>query len=141
MTLLLTLIALAGALIVTLVTCIQVLYLESLRIRARELPSLQFFKETLEAKIGIETERGTLTFSVVKHLGLAIVGCLTLAVTWQGAPVWQALTAAILLVGAFTVIGTHIVPQIVYPKSDGRGLLPLVPLFRRISVPARPPPS
>ena len=36
--------------LVTLVTCIQVLYLESLRIRARELPSLQFFKETLESR-------------------------------------------------------------------------------------------
>jgi CBS domain containing-hemolysin-like protein len=138
MALLLTIIALAAALIVTLVTCVQLLYLESLRIRARELPSLQFFKETLEAKIGIETERGTLTFSVVKHLGLAVVGCLTLAVTWQGAPVWQGLLAAILLVSAFTVIGTHIVPQIVYRKSDGRGLLPLVPLFRVVAILARP---
>ena len=47
---------------------IQVLYLESLRIRARELPSLEFFKETLEAKIGLETELGALTFSLVKHI-------------------------------------------------------------------------
>ncbi len=69
-----------AALVVTLVTCIQVLYLESLRIRARELPSLQFFKETLESKIGLETERGALTFSLVKHVGLAVLGCLALAI-------------------------------------------------------------
>jgi hypothetical protein len=39
MTLLLTILAGAAALVVTLVTCIQLLYLESLRLRARELPS------------------------------------------------------------------------------------------------------
>jgi len=137
-TLALTVIALVAALIVTLVTCIQLLYLESLRIRTRELPSLQFFKETLEGRIGIETERGTLTFSVVKHLGLAIVGCLTLAVTWQIQQDWQGLFAAMFLVSVYTVIGTHIVPQIVYRKSDGRGLLPLVPLFRIVAILARP---
>ncbi len=138
MTLLLTVLAGAAALIVALVTCIQLLYLESLRIRARELPSLQFFRETLEPKIGLDTERGALTFSVVKHLGLAVVGCLTLAVTWMGTPGWQALTAAILMVSAFTVLGTHILPQIVYRKSDGKGLLPLVPLFRAVAMLSRP---
>ncbi len=42
-------------------------------------PSLEFFKETLESKLGLETERGSLTFSLIKHLGLAVIGCLTLA--------------------------------------------------------------
>ena len=138
MTLVLTIVAIAAAIIVTLVTCIQLLYLESLRIRTRELPSLEFFKDTLEAKIGMETERGTLVFSVVKHLGLAIVGCLTLAVTWTKTQDWQGLIAAGVLVSAYTVLGTHIVPQIVYRKSDGRGLLPLVPLFRVVAILARP---
>ena len=35
--------------LICLVTLIQLLYMESLRIRARDLPALQFFKETLEA--------------------------------------------------------------------------------------------
>src|ERR1041384_3922956 len=138
MTLLLTILAGAAALIVTLVTCIQLLYLESLRIRTRELPSLEFFKDTLESRIGLETERGTLTFSVVKHLGLAIVGSLTLAVTWHNQQDWEGLFAAIFLVSVYTIIGTHIVPQIVYRKSDGHGLLPLVPMFRVIAILARP---
>jgi hypothetical protein len=75
---------------------------------------------------------------VVKHLGLAVVGCLTLAVTWLGTPGWQALTAAILMVSAFTVLGTHIVPQIVYRKSDAKGLLPLVPVFKAVAIVSRP---
>ena len=138
MTLLLMLLAAVGALLVTLVTCIQLLYLESLRIRARELPSLQFFRETLEAKIGLDTERGALAFSVVKHVGMAITGCLLLAITLQGAELGEALVAACLLGAAIVVIGTHIVPQIVYRKSTGHGLLPLAPLFRAVAWLARP---
>jgi CBS domain containing-hemolysin-like protein len=138
MTLLLMLLAAVGALLVTLVTCIQLLYLESLRIRARELPSLQFFRETLEAKIGLDTERGALAFSVVKHVGMAITGCLLLAITLQGAELGEALAAACLLGAAIVVIGTHIVPQIVYRKSTGHGLLPLAPLFRAVAWLARP---
>jgi len=138
MTLLLLIAAALAALLVTLVTCVQVLYLESLRIRARELPSLQFFRETLEPKIGLTRERGALAFSVVKHVGIAITGCLLLAIAYQGAYLGEALAAACLLSAAFAVLGTHIVPQIVYRKSTGRGLLPLVPLFRAVAALARP---
>ena len=138
MTLLLLIAAALAALLVTLVTCIQLLYLESLRIRARELPSLQFFRETLEPKIGLTRERGALAFSVVKHVGIAITGCLLLAITYQGAYLGEALAAACLLAAAFAVLGTHIIPQIVYRKSSGHGLLPLVPLFRVVAALATP---
>ena len=45
MMLVLTIVAAVVAVMVTLATSIQLLYLESLRIRARELPSLEFFKD------------------------------------------------------------------------------------------------
>jgi len=61
MTLLLFLAAITSA-VVTLITCLQVLYLESLRIRARELPALQFFKETLEAKLAWKRSAGRSRF-------------------------------------------------------------------------------
>jgi putative hemolysin len=137
-TLVLTVLAAVAALIVMLVTCVQLFYLESLRIRVRDRPSLEFFRQTLEAKLGLETERGSLTFSVVKHLGLAIIGCLTLAATVQGTPTWEALAVACLLVGFYTIVGTYIVPQIVYRKSSGHGLLALVPLFRALAFSVRP---
>ena len=41
-----------------LVTFVQLLYLESMRLRTRDLPSLKFFKETLEDKLGLKTEEG-----------------------------------------------------------------------------------
>jgi CBS domain containing-hemolysin-like protein len=138
MTLLLMLAAAAVALVVTLVTCIQLLYLESLRIRTRELPALIFFREALEPRIGLETERGALTFSLVKHIGLGILGCLIVAITWQGSPLWEALAGAFLLTALGTVLGAHLIPQIVYRKTDGRGLAALVPVFRALALAARP---
>src|SRR5665213_1911671 len=138
MTLLLTLAAAAVALLVTLVTCIQLLYLESLRVRTRELPALQFFREALEPKIGLETERGALTFSLVKHIGLGILGCLIVAITVDSSPLWEALAGAFLLTGIATVLGAHLVPQIVYRKTTGQGLAALVPIFRVLALVTRP---
>jgi putative hemolysin len=135
MTLVPGILALLVSLIVTLVTCVQLLYLESLRIRTRERESLQYFKETLEAKLGMETERGSLTFSLIKHVGLAVIGCLTLAATAvPDTPFWQAILVACMLVGFYTVVGTFIVPQIVYRKSSGRAMLVLVPLLRVLAL-------
>jgi len=138
MTLLLLVLDVIVAILVTLATTIQVLYLESLRIRARELPSLEFFKATLEAKIGLETELGALTFSLIKHLGLAVLGCLTLALTAHSTKDWEALTVAVLLVGFYSIVGTYVIPQIFYRKCTGQGLLPLVPVFRLMAILMRP---
>jgi putative hemolysin len=138
MTLLLTLAAAAVALIVTMVTCIQLLYLESLRIRTRELPALLFFREALEPRIGLETERGSLTFSLVKHIGLGILGCLIVAITIESSPLWEALVGAFLMTGIATVLGAHLIPQIVYRKTTGQGLAALVPLFRVLALATRP---
>ncbi len=138
MTLLLTVAVLLVGLGVTLVACLQLLYLESLRIRARELPSLEFFKETLEARIGMETERGALTFSLIKHVGLAVMGCLMLALALESAPLGEGLIASCLLATLATIAGTYVIPQIVYRKSTGHGLVPLIPLYRALALLARP---
>jgi magnesium and cobalt exporter, CNNM family len=138
MILLLTLLDAAVAVVVALVTCVQVLYLESLRLRAREMPSLEYFKDKIEPAIGLETELGALTFSLVKHLGLAAIGGLTFAITLETASLWEALAAACLLVGFYIVTGLYVVPQMVYRKSSGRGLLPLVPMFRAMALAVRP---
>jgi CBS domain containing-hemolysin-like protein len=126
------------ALLLMLVTCIQVLYLESLRIRARELPSLQFFKETLEQKIGLSVDRGALTFSLVKHVGLAVFGCLVTTAALLSTDILQGLLIGIAISAVVTILVTIAIPQIVYRKSSGRGLLPLVPLFRTIGLAVRP---
>ncbi|SRR5579883_370708 len=138
MTLAFSIAALIAAVIVTVVTCVQVLYLESLRIRTRDRAALEFFKETLEKRLGLETERGSLTFSLIKHIGLAVIGCLTFGAALPNSPSWEALAISCILVAFYTVLGTFIVPQVVFRASSGRGLLALVPLLRILAWMVRP---
>jgi len=138
MTLLFLILDTLTALVVTLASCVQLLYLESLRLRTRELPSLQFFKEILEGRIGLETELGALTFSLIKHIGLGVIGCLTLAMTYQNTDGWEAMIVALLLSGLYAVLGTYVIPQIFYRKSTGHGMVALVPLYRGMALALRP---
>ncbi|MEO8097940.1 MAG: hemolysin family protein [Acidobacteriota bacterium] len=138
MILLLTIAALLMALLITLVTCIQLLYLESLRIRSRELPSLEFFKESIQPKIGLEIEKGALAFSLVKHAGMGILGCLLLAITIQNSSLWEALVGACLLSAMVAIISAHLVPQLIYHKSSGEKLMVFVPLLRVVALLVRP---
>src|SRR5262249_46572025 len=138
MTALLGVAAALAALIVMLVTSIQVLYLESLRIRARELPALQFFKETLEAKIGLDTERGALTFSLLKHLSLGVLGVLAMAIASRSASFGEALAEALLISAGASIVFSYVIPQLVYRKSSGLALLTLVPVFRLLALATRP---
>ena len=75
----------AGRALLALASSVQLLYLESLRLRTRDLPSLEFFKSTLEEKIGLETDEGALSFSLIKHATLAVLGVLVLADLLTGA--------------------------------------------------------
>jgi len=138
MILLLTVAALLMTFIIVLVTWVQVMYQESLRLRSREVPSLQYFKESIEPEIGLETERGALTFTVVKHTGLGIVGCLTLAITSSGAGWGEALLGACLLTTLVAIVGAELVPQILFRKSSGQRLRAVVPLLRLIAFLTRP---
>src|SRR5260370_16262231 len=90
-----------------LVTFVQVLYLESLRLRTRDLPSLKFFKETLEDKIGMKTEQGAGSFSLIKHTLLVFVTLGYFAwfidsELWQWSTFWHAALAAWLTMMAVT---------------------------------------
>ena len=114
-----------------LVTFVQLLYLESLRLRTRDLPSLKFFKDQLEDKIGIKADRGAGSFSLIKHSLLVALGVLYFA--WLG-NLWQAALAAWLVMIAVA----YALPQLLYRRTSGHWLLPLVPLLRALALIARP---
>ena len=125
--------------LLALVTFVQVLYLESLRLRTRDLPSLKFFKDTLEDKIGIATEDGAGAFSLVKHTLLSVLGILYFAWfagerPWHAAIFWQAVAAVVLTMIAVSFA----LPQLLYRRTSGHWLLPLVPLIRLFALIARP---
>jgi CBS domain containing-hemolysin-like protein len=111
---------------------VQVLYLESLRLRTRDLPSIKFFKETLEDRIGLKTEDGAGTFSLIKHAMLIFLGIAYYI--WFGESFWEALAAALLTMIAVCFA----LPQLFYRRTTARWLLPLVPLLRLLALIARP---
>ena len=70
--------------LVLLFTSIQTLYLESMRLRTRDLPSLQYFKSDLEERLHLRPEEGALTFSLWKHTCLVLFGVTAMAQVIDG---------------------------------------------------------
>jgi CBS domain containing-hemolysin-like protein len=121
------------------ITLVQVLYMESLRLRTRELPMLEFFRASLEDKIGIHDEKGALVFSIVKHTAQLVVTLLIMAARLDGkTPLWQSLLEAAGIAWLLMILSTYVVPHLLYRKTRGDWLLPLIPLLKALNVPARP---
>ena len=122
-----------------LVTFVQLLYLESLRLRTRDLPSLEFFKDTLQDKLGLKTEQGADAFSLVKHTLLVLLGIFYFASFTDGEP-WNpvAFWQAVLTVWVAMVAVCYALPQVAYRRTSARWLLPLVPMLRALAWIARP---
>ncbi len=115
------------------------LYLESLRLRTRDLPSLKFFKDTLEDKIGMKTEDGAGAFSLIKHTLMGLLGILYFAwfaddAVWHAAIFWQAVLATWLTMIAVS----YALPQLLYRRTTAQWLLPLAPFLRGLAWLARP---
>jgi putative hemolysin len=137
MTGLLFLAAVALVVSICLSAFVQILYVESLRLRTRETPALEFFKETLEDRLGWKTEQGALAFALFKHTGLILLGIVFLLIASAGASRWNAGEAA-LLSFCTMLLAAHIVPQMLYRRASARWLLGLIPLLRLMALVMKP---
>lgn len=116
-------------------TCIQVLYLESLRIRSRELPSLVYFKESIEPKIADHYGKGrTDVFAGQASVGLTVIGCLLMAITYDKASLAEAVVGSVLIGSMIVLVCTHLVPQLIYRKSSGQKLMAFVPVLKAVAL-------
>ncbi len=126
------LILIALIIVIALFTTIQTLYVESMRLRTRDLPTLSYFKDVLEAKLKMRTtEEGALTFSLWKHTCLVIMGVLVLAQITGPGPILpvdyaEALLSALLLMA----LSAFLLPQLLFRRSSGHWMLALLPFFR-----------
>jgi CBS domain containing-hemolysin-like protein len=118
--------------LLAVITFVQVLYLESLRLRTRDLPALKYFKDVLEEKIGIWAEDGAGTFSLIKHGLLILLGICFYACFSDN--LWEAIAAAL----ATMVAVCFLLPQLLYRRTSAHWLLPLVPVLRLLGLIARP---
>ncbi|MCS7314993.1 MAG: hemolysin family protein [Bryobacterales bacterium] len=125
--------------LLAVVSFVQLLYLEALRLRARERSALQHFKENLAARLGMDPERGALTFSLVKHALLVLLGALSAGAGaasggWTATGLATGLTAGL---GAM-LLSAYAVPHLLYRRTGAAWLEPLLPCLRAIALVARP---
>jgi putative hemolysin len=124
--------------LLALVTFTQLLYLESMRLRPRELPALRYFRDELEARLGFRIEQGAAAFSFVKHSLFVVLTVFYCAWFNGGFEHWRGLGQAILTAWITIMAAAYGAPQVLYRRTAGRWALPLVPLLKAIGLAAQP---
>jgi len=125
--------------LIVLFTNIQTLYVESMRLRTRELPAVLYFKEVMEAKLKMRPETGSLTFSLWKHACMVAMGVFVMAQMFIEGPlnaldVTEALVIALLLMN----LSAYLIPQLLYRRSSGRWMHAFLPFYSVTALAARP---
>jgi putative hemolysin len=129
------------SLLIVLVSFTHLLYRESLRLRARDLPSMVYFKEHISDRIGLEAEDGAMAFSLVRHTALLGVAIVTFATTRQDVdmvPLWQAAIESAIISWLLMMVTAYIVPQLLYRCTSAKWLAPFAPVLRGMSRAVRP---
>ena len=133
------LLALGITVLLGFVSYIQLLYLESHRLLRHEVPSLDYFRQSLAEKIGLEIERGSLTFSLIKHSSLPLMGLFYLcALVRPGVPHWQSVLEAIGLSFVAMLLTTYLVPMFLYRRTKGVWMLRMLPVIKAMALCAMP---
>lgn len=131
--------ALALTCLLAFVSHVQLLYLESLRIRRREVASLEFFRESIVQKIGLEPEQGSLAFSLVKHVSLFLLGLFYLcALVRPGVAHWQSVLEASFVSFAAMLVSTYFVPMFLFRRTKGSWMMKLLPAIKVVAFSAAP---
>jgi CBS domain containing-hemolysin-like protein len=127
------------AALLTLATYVQLLYLESLRLRTRESAALEHFKEELEDRIGLKGDHGVLVFSLLKHSILLLLGIDFFAFAdAHRVPVWGVFLEAGFGAWLVMLVAAYMLPPTLYKRAGGRWILPLVPVLRLLVFLVRP---
>jgi len=125
--------------VLILFTAIQTLYLEGMRLRARDLPSLQYFKSDIEPRLKLRSEEGALTFSLWKHCSLVLLAVLSVTRVSEGnALTWLTLIEALIAAWLLTILAAWMIPQLLYRRTTGHWITPLLPLFTGAALLMRP---
>jgi CBS domain containing-hemolysin-like protein len=125
--------------LIALFTSVQTLYLEGMRLRTRDLPALEFFKEEIEDRLKLKSEEGALTFSVWKHTCLVLFGVLSLAQVIDGGRLsGLVLAQGIVVAWACMMFFAYLVPQILYRRTSGHWARALLPFYSTAALMVHP---
>jgi CBS domain containing-hemolysin-like protein len=109
-----------------------------MRLRTRDLPSIRFFREKLEARLGLKTERGASAFSFVKHSLFVVVTVLFCGRFDGDAFHWQGLAQSFAAAWVAVMVAGYGLPQLLYRRTEGRWVLPIVPFLKVVALLAAP---
>jgi magnesium and cobalt exporter, CNNM family len=126
------------AALLCVLTIFQTMYTESLRLRGRALPILEFFKATLEDRIGLEARHGVLVISLIKHTLLLLLGILCVAAALNAPFGFETWLEAALFAWLTMLLSTYVLAPLLYRKTTGHWLLPLAPVLRVSALLVRP---
>jgi CBS domain containing-hemolysin-like protein len=117
---------------------VQLLYLESFRLRAREYEALDYFKDEIAPRLKMETAEGAMVFSLYKHGLLVIIGALAYQLSGGGPAPWLDLAQGIGLALVAMAVCSYLLPQLLYRRASGALLLPLTPALRGAALLMKP---
>jgi putative hemolysin len=139
MTLALVILIAGFSLLLGLVTFVQLLYLESMRLRPRDLPAIKFFRDTLEDRLGFETEDGAGSFTLIKHTSILLIGVSYFLIFADGqAWTWPEVLETAVASWLTMIVMAYVLPQIVYRTTSAQWLLPLAAFIRAVGLLAKP---
>ncbi len=125
--------------LVTLSTAIQTLYLEGMRLRTRELPSLQYFKSTLEPRLKLKPEEGALTWSLWKHTCLVLFGLTTLAQIVDGGTLsLEVLAKSIGVAWVLMMLCAYLIPQLLFRRTTCKWIEAILPFYTTTALMVHP---
>lgn len=130
---------LALAVLLVFGSYLQLLYLESLRLIKRETKALSYFRESLQDKLGYDTEQGALRFSLVKHVSLPFVGVFVYcAINRSSVPYWQVVIESLGLSLGVMLVSTYVIPQFLYRRLSSEWMTGLVPFAKLVAASISP---
>jgi putative hemolysin len=137
--LLIVLTVLVGVALVV-ITFAQLLFLEASRLRPHERPALEFFKDKLSSRIGVDIEHGVLTFSLLKHTMLVLLTavCLLASFVVPGDGFLERTAEGFASAWLIMLAATYVAPHVLYRRTSGTWLAAFGPVLYGLAMLMRP---
>src|ERR1700722_2270250 len=125
--------------LIVLFTSVQTLYIEGMRLRTRDMPSLQYFKSVLEPRLFMRSEEGALTFSLWKHSCLVLFGVTVLAQVIDGSTLtFPVLLESLVATWLLMMLCAYLIPQLLFRRTSGHWIAHLMPFYAGAALAIRP---
>jgi CBS domain containing-hemolysin-like protein len=123
--------------VLLLVSFVQLLALESMRLLTRDEESLEYFKAHLQDRLRAASDRDTLAYSLAKHTLLVGAGSSFAILTLAQDPGPLAALRCFVLAWVVMLLFSCVVPQLLYRRTNGQWIAPLVPFLKLVVWPFR----